>query len=278
MNWQWCQISYFQHFLCYNIQNQIPPIQDKLCRLNEICEIMKIQTNLIKWHYPSHRDVEINKNRFLSSILPSRKIRANVPKCRQCGKSSDCPSSMCDYTERKKKSNWSWRMVATFKNTSYRSLGERELPVGVRARGRVCMCVCEEWEEERGDEGPAEGKAKRRGDGRRREGREEGSEECKWGGHLCECVLTAGWSWEKLLWRSPELRRCCLLPPDLHTHTQTKINCTSKTKSTRSWLKLKTIFCEYDELPQLHFQFIFGKISCLQAGTEPKVLFVLFDE
>lgn len=67
----------------------------------------------------------------------------------------------------------------------------------------------------------------------------------------------------------------CLL---IYTHTQTKINCTSKTKSTRSWLKLKTIFCEYDELPQLHFQFIFGKISCLQAGTEPKVLFVLFDE
>lgn len=40
------------------------------------------------------------------------------------------------------------------------------------------------------------------------------------GGHLCVCVLTAGWSWEKLLWKSPEHRRCCcsLPPPDLHTH------------------------------------------------------------
>jgi len=55
-------------------------------------------------------------------------------------------------------------MVTTFKNTSYRWLRERELPVGVRAKGRVCMCVCEE--RKRGDDGPAEGKAERgMGDG-----------------------------------------------------------------------------------------------------------------
>lgn len=85
---------------------------------------------------------------------------------------------------------------------------------------------------------------------------------------VCECVLTAGWSWEKLLWRSPELRRCCLLPPDLQTHTHTKINCTSKTKSARSWLKLKTIFCEHDELPQLHFQlFLERSLVCKQEQS-----------
>lgn len=46
---------------------------------------------------------------------------------------------------------------------------------------------------------------------------------------VCVCALTAGWSWEKLLWRSPELRhnrrrRCCcrLPPPDLHTDTHTQ--------------------------------------------------------
>lgn len=54
-------------------------------------------------------------------------------------------------------------MVTTFKNTSYRWLGERGLPVGVKRRESVCVCVCEEQEEERGDEGPAEGKAARRG-------------------------------------------------------------------------------------------------------------------
>lgn len=75
--------------------------------------------------------------------------------------------------------------------------------------------------------GPAKGKAERgRGDGWRR----GTSEECKWWGSagegICVCALTAGWSWEKLLWRSPELRhnrrRRHLPPPDLHTDTQKK--------------------------------------------------------
>lgn len=70
---------------------------------------------------------------------------------------------------RKKTSNWTWRMVTTFKNTSYRWLREQELPVGARAKERVCMCVFEEWEEERGDEGASKGKS-RKGEGGMGEG------------------------------------------------------------------------------------------------------------
>lgn len=117
-------------------------------------------------------------------------------------------------------------MVTPFKNTSYRWLRERELPVGVRAKGRYCACV---WSERKREETRGQRREKQRGGWVKEGGAVRNVNGEGWvGGSICVCVcvhvLTVGWSWEKLLWRSPELRRrCCRLPPpDLHTHTNTR--------------------------------------------------------